>query len=114
MNKLVLATVYLLFMIAVTTLAFYSGLLNKYSSILTQFYFANQTSDTIKNESYDKLEEFRRVHREIIDGKRPLKVSINGFTDGGYANKLYAMLTSTVIAILTDSAVIMNDITFCL
>ena len=58
--------------------------------------------------SFQKLFKFKKIHDEIMQGKRALKVSINGFTDGGYANKLYSMLSSLIVAIITDSAFIVN------
>jgi hypothetical protein len=52
----------------------------------------------------DPLLRFKEIHQDILEGKRPLRVSINGYTIGGYGNKLYSMLSSLVIALLTDSA----------
>ena len=48
------------------------------------------------------------IHQDIINGNRPLKVSVNGNTDAGYANKLYSMLSSLVIALITDSAFVIK------
>ncbi len=66
----------------------------------------NQTVDYSKE--IDPLSQFRVIHQEILDGKRPLKVSINGYTCCGYANRLYSMLSSLTIALLTDSAFIVR------
>ena len=35
-------------------------------------------------------------------------MSINGYSPGGYANKLYSVISSLVVALLTDSAVIIR------
>ncbi len=52
---------------------------------------------------------FHAIQREIVDAKRtPIRVSINGYTMGGYANKLYSMLSSLVVALLTDSALVVR------
>jgi hypothetical protein len=56
----------------------------------------------------DPLSRFKRIHEEILTRKRDLKVSINGLANCGYANKLYSMLSSLVIALLTDSAFIVR------
>ena len=55
------------------------------------------------------IKVFKVIHQDIINGRRtPVKVSINGYTSAGYANKLYSMLSSLVIALLTDSAFIIR------
>ena len=55
------------------------------------------------------IKDFKIIQQDIIYGKRyPVKVSINGYTPGGYANKLYSMLSSLVIALLTDSALVIR------
>ena len=56
----------------------------------------------------DTLHEFRFIHEQIMRGKLPLKVSVNGHTYAGYANRLYSMLSSLVIALVTDSAFIVR------
>ena len=56
----------------------------------------------------DTLHEFRLMHKQIMSGKLPLKVSVNGHTYAGYANRLYSMLSSLVIALVTDSAFIVR------
>jgi hypothetical protein len=61
-----------------------------------------------KNINGDSLFEFKLIHYHIMNGSLPLKLSINGYTKCGYANKLYSMLTSLVIALLTDSAFIIR------
>jgi hypothetical protein len=58
--------------------------------------------------SNDTLFKFKLIHDNIMNGSLTLKLSINGYTKGGYANKLYSMLTSLVIALLTDSAFIIR------
>ncbi len=57
-----------------------------------------------KEPSYDKLEEFKLNHLKILKGELRPKVVFNGYTEAGYANKVYSMLSSMVMAILTDSA----------
>jgi hypothetical protein len=57
------------------------------------------------------LAKFRQIHIDIISGnstKYPPKVSINGYTDGGYGNKLYSFLSSLAIALLIDSALVVR------
>ena len=60
------------------------------------------------NDRFDKLNEYRKIHLNIMSGRTPTKVSINGFTRAGYGNKLYSMLTSLVIALITDSAFVVR------
>ena len=53
--------------------------------------------------------KFIQNHNDIVTlKKKPIKVSINGINHAGYANRLYSMLTSFVIAIITDSALIIR------
>lgn len=52
----------------------------------------------------DKFIEFEINHLKIIRGDLPIQVVWNGYTEAGYANKLYSMLSSLILAILTDSA----------
>ena len=54
------------------------------------------------------LDEFRTIHAEILNGHRPLKVIFNTIRGGGYANKMYCVLSTLLIGILSDRAVIMN------
>jgi hypothetical protein len=56
------------------------------------------------NKPYDKFILFELNHLKIISGDLPLKVVWNGYTEAGYANKIYSMLSSLVLAILSDSA----------
>ena len=56
-----------------------------------------------------RLEEFRQLQLDMLNGKRsPVRVSINGYTICGYGNKLYSMVSSTVIALLTNSALVIR------
>jgi hypothetical protein len=70
-----------------------------YNDLLKQ-----NTSNNMK----DGLSQFSIIHENILRGSQPLKISINGYTDGGYANKLYSMLSSLVIALITDSAFVIK------
>ena len=83
------------------------NLLNSYQININAFAIIN---DTKKNLLYDNdsLNEFREIHAKIIGKKLPLRVTFNGYTDGGYGNRIYSMLTSLVIAILTDSALLIQ------
>ena len=56
----------------------------------------------------DPLDEYRQIHESIINGKSTTRITFNGFTPAGYGNKIYSLLTSMVIAILTDSALIIR------
>ncbi len=55
------------------------------------------------------LERYRQIHESIMLGhKTPIKVTINGYTNHGYGNKIYSLLSSLVLAILTDSAIVIR------
>ncbi len=56
----------------------------------------------------DSLHEFKVIHEKIMNGRLPMKISVNGHTNAGYANRLYSMLSSLVIALVTDSAFIVR------
>ena len=54
------------------------------------------------------LNKYREIHEKIMSGQLPLKLSINGLDYNGYANRLYSVITSFVLAVLTDSALIVH------
>jgi hypothetical protein len=67
------------------------------------------------NKSNDRnilLEKFKLNHKNIMQGKSDLKLVFEGYTSGGYCNKLYSLITSLLISILTKSALVIrwNDI----
>ncbi len=68
-----------------------------------------QDPSKLANEPVSRsLQTFERIHSEILSGKRRLKLSINWYPPEGYGNKLYSMITSMVIALLTDSAILIR------
>jgi hypothetical protein len=40
-----------------------------------------------KANNSDSLLEFRQIHESILTGKNKLKISVNGYTPGGYGNR---------------------------
>ena len=68
------------------------------------------TPGSAYGETYNhrSLEAFNNRQRHIMDGQMPLSVSINGVIMNGYGNRMYSVLTSFVIAILTDRALVIN------
>jgi hypothetical protein len=86
-----------------------SKFLHKYFDKIS---FLNNSNNLNLSESLikdDPLNEYRLLHKSIIQLKKfPIKVSINGYTAEGYANKMYSVITSLVIAILTDSAIVIR------
>ena len=106
------------------TRKFYILILNYVILIVTLFFllylssFKNENKiidvKNIKNIKYSsRFNQYRIIHEKILNGSiSPPRLSINGFTEAGYGNKIYSMLTSMIIALLTDSALIIkwNDI----
>ena len=56
----------------------------------------------------EKLNDYLKIHNNIINNKNASKnkITINFSPEGGYGNKLYSFISSLVIAILTDSALL--------
>jgi len=83
------------------------------------FKIANKTVKNISNVHYnidiekiinikqESIDDYKKLHNNILKGILPLKVVINRNTHKvGYANKLYSFLSSLLSAILTDSALV--------
>jgi hypothetical protein len=66
---------------------------------IDQIYLNNQTK--YKN---DTLYEYRLIHESIMNGKLSIKISVNSEIPYGYGNRLYSLLSTMVIALVTDSA----------
>ena len=54
------------------------------------------------------LDEIRIKNKLAINSKETFRITINGYTQGGYANRLYSVISAILIAILTDSALIIQ------
>lgn len=96
LNKISFIILFLLVFVSIT-IVYYSKLIisiSQYSSSLILL-------ETIQN---DSLYEYKLIHNSILNGKSSIKISVNHYCNAGYANRLYSMLTSLVIALLTDSA----------
>ena len=89
-----------LFLILLITTLFFIWIINyRYSSKLF-----NNTKNIV-DKSNDSLFKYKIIHENIMMGlSKPIKLSVNGPTQTGYANKLYSVITSLVVAVLTDSA----------
>ena len=96
LNKISFIILFLLLFVSIT-IVYYTKLIisiSQYSSSLILL-------ETIQN---DSLYEYNLIHTSILNGKSSIKISVNHYCNAGYANRLYSMLTSLVIALLTDSA----------
>ena len=76
---------------------------------------SNQTNQTREETTSDNegrnMDTYRlTIHDRIVSGQLPLRLSVNTL-DGynGYGNKLYSMLTTFVVAILTDCAFVIRE-----
>ena len=77
------------------------------SSNTTTSYWAISQPLTWNNER--NLKEYERLAKRIFDGQLPLKVHINAADNKmGYGNRLYSVINSMIIAILTDSALVVS------
>jgi hypothetical protein len=54
------------------------------------------------------LEQYKLNHKNIMICRSNLKVVFEGYTDGGYCNKLYSLISSLFISILTKSAIVIR------
>ena len=64
------------------------------------------TSSKVQSER--NLNAYEAIQQEIFAGKRPLKLSINGVWKNGYANRMYSLITSFVIGVLSESALLIK------
>lgn len=71
---------------------------------------SSQTISNVSNTNKDRLIEYYKIHARIYAQQNASlkKISFNGYTPGGYANKLYSFLTSLIIAILTESQLVVK------
>ena len=65
-------------------------------------------SDGQGKEKERNLNAFRAIQQRIIDGQLPVRVSFNCLAMNGYGNRVYSVLSSLVLAILTDRALIVS------
>ena len=81
---------------------------NRFQVHITAIYKSYFQYNDVFNET-DKLQEYYRIHERVSYEKASLrKISFNGYTAGGYGNKLYSFLSSLVVAILTDSHLVVR------
>jgi hypothetical protein len=72
-------------------------------------YIINYKIKIIKqNDSKASLEKFKLNQKNIMLGRTDLKLVFEGYTSGGYCNKLYSLITSLLISILTKSALVIR------
>ena len=58
----------------------------------------------------DKLDEFVNINKKILnDNEEPKKVVFAKAPSGGYGNRVFTIISSLLIGVLTDSAVIIGD-----
>ena len=65
-------------------------------------------SARVAKEKARNLDEFADLQRQILEGKAPMKVSFNCLEMNGYGNRLYAMLTAFLIAVLDDRFLVIS------
>ena len=59
----------------------------------------------LSNDATDSLKPYRIIHEEILNGTRKEKIVYGiPITAYGYANRMYSVISTMLIAILTDSA----------
>ena len=54
------------------------------------------------------LDAFKVMQERIVKGELPFKVHINGINGNGWGNRLYSIMSSYAIALLTDSALFVS------
>ena len=72
---------------------------------------SSSSSDGVVHDSPETkrdLSEFIKRHKRIIDGELPPRISYNGLLVNGYGNRVYSFISTIVIGVLTDSAVLLN------
>jgi hypothetical protein len=48
------------------------------------------------------LDEYKKIHQKILDGRLPIKVSFNCLRANGYGNHMYTILTGILKIIITS------------
>ena len=100
----------------------YALLFNSLSGMMSQANktqvnsFVNRSNSLPKNfdirhliENYDKLNEFYEIHERILKMNASLrKITFNECNQAGYGNRLYSLLSSVLIAILTNSSLVVR------
>jgi len=86
----------------------YSDKLNEKSGTIKRIIKVNVTLINLTNYS-DKLNEFYAIHERITKLNASMrKISFNECSQVGYGNRLYSLLSSLVIAILTNSSLVVR------
>jgi hypothetical protein len=87
------------------------GIIYMYINVTSSLKERNQVLDRLKKEFElsERMAEFSYNQFLMLNGsKRPFRLTIEGPTSGGYGNKLYSLITSFLIAILSERAIIIR------
>lgn len=101
----------LLNVVTISTIIFLNITNNQIHALLKRPLNDSKTITTrySNNNNAIKLSHYFHIHRKISASNSTLKrVSINGLTPGGYGNKLYSFLSSLLVAILTESQIVLR------
>ncbi len=97
---------YVLLILILITFILYHELIIKSTNLNYIQSFINYLPNL--NENDKLLTEYKQIHENIINNKTKLKISFNESPAAGYANRLYSMLSSLVVALVTDSAIVIK------
>ena len=122
--KLFLATYkYVLFILLTITLILYHEAMIEMANVnyIQNFFIKNiysspslstSTSTRLQINITNKIDrlliDYKQIHENIMNNRTKLRISFNESPSAGYANRLYSMLSSFVIALVTDSAIVIN------
>ena len=68
---------------------------------------ATANATVAASDHHRNLDAYKRLHERILDGSSPavaIRLSINMLDNNGYGNRVYSVLSSLLIALVTDSA----------
>ncbi len=98
---------YILLILIFTTVFLYHELIIESTNLnyIQRFFIYNFS---FLNENDKLMSEYKQIHENILNNKTKLKISFNESPSAGYANRLYSMLSSLVVALVSDSAIVIK------
>ena len=98
--------IFIIAIFSIACLMYYHTSLTIHINSITSLMYPNFKQNEIET---DKFFEFYRIHEQMIkENSSSKKISFNGYTAGGYGNKLYSFLSSLIIALITDSQIVLR------
>jgi hypothetical protein len=90
---------------------FYSAELSSFNTITILKHLATNNHSTFEyaEQAARNMDSFRAIHNKILNGTLPLRAVFYCLWQNGYGNRLYAVISVFVLAVLSDRAFLVPD-----